>query len=365
MPVLQRVEPKAPSRSSESRRDDASALADPCTLLASLRESLLVTDLEGRITLWNEGATELFGYSEDEMLGQTPALLYDDAQADALGRDLDAVLAGEPVLCEWQGRAKDGRSLYLEVRTSRVLDQGGEVIGFLEVSRDITARKQAEAELDAQRRLLEHTLNVLAHDLRNPLNSLGMSLLLLEPTVVPGGGKPYLDVVARATERMKGTVRDLCDLVTVTRGDLVVHQKRLCPQEPLERVHAEARCCAAEKAVLLTSQIPPVLPEVRGDASRIEQSLLQLAHAAILRSAPEQTVTLRVTLRDDEVVYEIEDQSEAPPPDLEEALGCAEGPFRGLGITLAKGLAEAMRGRVFVEQASPGARFCLALPRLS
>ena len=47
-------------------------------LLDAVGESVIITDLEGRIRSWNRGATAIFGYTADEMLGRTPAVLYPD-----------------------------------------------------------------------------------------------------------------------------------------------------------------------------------------------------------------------------------------------------------------------------------------------
>src|SRR5271167_1733900 len=79
------------------------------TILANIQESVIVTDLQGKIIYWNEGAQCIFGYSASEMLGKTPALLYPQVEETELQTDLQRVLAGTDYLGEWQGRRKDGR----------------------------------------------------------------------------------------------------------------------------------------------------------------------------------------------------------------------------------------------------------------
>src|ERR1700730_8453791 len=78
------------------------------TILQNVSESIIVTDLQGHITYWNEGATALFGYSAQDMLGNTPALLYAETESPQLHADLAQIQAGTDYISEWKGRRKDG-----------------------------------------------------------------------------------------------------------------------------------------------------------------------------------------------------------------------------------------------------------------
>ena len=58
------------------------------TILENVSESVIVTDLQGHVIYWNQGATVLFGYSAQEMLGNTLAILYPETEAHQLQPDL-------------------------------------------------------------------------------------------------------------------------------------------------------------------------------------------------------------------------------------------------------------------------------------
>jgi PAS domain S-box-containing protein len=116
-------------------------------LLEAVSDSVIVTDLEGRIRSWNRGATAIFGYSAKEMIGQTPARLYPDELSTRFAEDLDRILAGEDFVGEWLGRRQDGSPVWVVIRTIAVHDGGGRPVGFLGVARDISRRKHAEAAL--------------------------------------------------------------------------------------------------------------------------------------------------------------------------------------------------------------------------
>lgn len=126
--------------------------------------ALFQTDPEGKVTSWNPGAERLFGYSIDEMLGQsmdrllTPA----DEQAGVFAREIARVLQGEHVEdARWVLR-KDGTRFWAQWVTEPVRDEAGQLCAIAKVLRDETERKRAEE----RQRLLIGELN---HRVKNTL----------------------------------------------------------------------------------------------------------------------------------------------------------------------------------------------------
>jgi PAS domain S-box-containing protein len=117
------------------------------TILQNVSESVIVTDLQGHIIYWNEGATALFGYSAQDMLGHTPAILYPETQTHQLHSDLEQIREGKDYIGEWKGRRKDGTAVWIGIRTTLLRTSEGAAIGFIGVAKDITERKQIEEEL--------------------------------------------------------------------------------------------------------------------------------------------------------------------------------------------------------------------------
>jgi PAS domain S-box-containing protein len=121
-------------------------------LLEAIPDSVIFTDLEGRIRYWNRGAEDLFGYSADEMIGQTPAVLYPDAGAEFLAEDLEGIMAGRDYVDTWQGRRKDGMVVWVDIKTTLARGPDGKPIGIIGVGKDATQRKQAEEALTRSER---------------------------------------------------------------------------------------------------------------------------------------------------------------------------------------------------------------------
>src|SRR5690349_18684323 len=81
------------------------------TILENVSESVIVTDLQGHVIYWNKGATALFGYSAQEMLGNTLAILYPEMESHQLQFDLEHIGTGTDYSGEWKGQRKDGTAV--------------------------------------------------------------------------------------------------------------------------------------------------------------------------------------------------------------------------------------------------------------
>ena len=132
----------------DALRASEGGLRFQAAILDQITDAVIVTGLDGRIVHWNRGAEAVFGYTSDEMLGQTPALLYPAVDPAAMVVALDAILAGRDFAADRLGRRRDGSPVWTSNSVTVMRDEDGEPMGFVGVSHDITARKRAEAERD-------------------------------------------------------------------------------------------------------------------------------------------------------------------------------------------------------------------------
>jgi PAS domain S-box-containing protein len=205
--------------------------------------AILMLDLEGRITTWNEGAERIKGYRAEEIIGQHFSKFY-TPEAAALGKPaLELKKAAEQGRFEEEGWRirKDGSRFWASVVVTPLRDRTGQLRGFAKVTRDITERKQIEEQLERQRSELARSNTELiaankeleafsysvSHDLRAPLRSIdGFSLALLEDyeEKLDAEGKDNLHRVRAATQRMGVLIDDLLDLSRVTRAGMKVQK---------------------------------------------------------------------------------------------------------------------------------------------
>ena len=119
-------------------------------LLSQINDAVIATDDQFHITMWNQGAEKLYGWSATEALGRnlTDLIQSDMTSAERTER-LKQLLHGNSeyqlALAQYH---KDGQPVYIEANTTTIYDAAnGRVTGLLSVNRDITERKQAEDKL--------------------------------------------------------------------------------------------------------------------------------------------------------------------------------------------------------------------------
>lgn len=107
-------------------------------------KSIIVTNLQGKIIYWNEGASHLFGYTAQEALGNTPALVYPPHAEQQLTSDLEEIRGGKDYRGRWQGRRKDGGSVWVDIKTTLLRDSTGKPIGYIGIAQEATTQEQVE-----------------------------------------------------------------------------------------------------------------------------------------------------------------------------------------------------------------------------
>ncbi len=131
------------------------------TLLNNVRDAVVVWDLEGRITFWNPAATGLFGWSSDERLGCQVEECYLSAFNPPIHLPKEGDTVGHYV--ERQIHTKNNTRIWVSSRISALRDaaRDNRLIGYMNISHDITKRKEAEQALRAERNFVSAVLEVI------------------------------------------------------------------------------------------------------------------------------------------------------------------------------------------------------------
>jgi len=149
-PVLERELREAQGRRARRHAEHATEeqLVRAALILASVRESVMVADMGGIITYWNEGSTKLFGWTAEEMLGRPVSERVPEKHRGEVFARLASLRLGNEIAGEREDYRKDGTRIWVQGRISPIFGRKGEMIGFLGLAHDITDRRQAE---DARR----------------------------------------------------------------------------------------------------------------------------------------------------------------------------------------------------------------------
>ena len=143
----------------DERRLAAERLARDAMLLANVADSVIVTDLGGVVTFWNAGATRLFGWTADEMLGRPYADRLPEPARTEVAAWIGRIAAGGAEFAgEWLDHRKDGSTVWIEATTRRISDAAGNPVAIMGLARDISERKRNEAEIGRARGAAEQSL---------------------------------------------------------------------------------------------------------------------------------------------------------------------------------------------------------------
>lgn len=112
--------------------------------------AVIVLDLDGRITDWNEGATRVLGWSSEEMVGRRAETFFtpEDRDANILDQELQSALtAGRGIDERWHLR-KDGNRFWASGEMMPLRDEGGVATGYVKILRDRTEQREAGVALE-------------------------------------------------------------------------------------------------------------------------------------------------------------------------------------------------------------------------
>jgi PAS domain S-box-containing protein len=340
--------------------------------------AIFMLDLEGRVLSWNAGAELITGYRPDEIIGETFSRFYseDDRNTGAPERGL-AIAAREGRFESEGWRVRKGGELFrAHVIIDAIRNEGGEVIGFATMTRDITERRKAQLALEeAQQALFQaqklESIGQLSSGIAHEFNNLLMVILggldlARRRLGEDNRAQTLLDNAMQAAQRgalltrrmlafarrqeLKAEVIDLPDLVAGMR-------------ELLER--------SIGPSVAIRTAFTPALSPIRTDPNQLESAVLNLAVNA--RDAMPRGGT--ITISADEASIGPGHASELPSGryvrlcvadtgvGMDEAtVGRATEPFfttkdvgrgAGLGLSMVHGLAEQSGGRLRL-QSRPG-----------
>jgi signal transduction histidine kinase len=237
------------------------------------------------------------------------------------------------------------------------------------VSGLIESLRLARARADAAKDARDHMLAIVAHDLRNPLNSIRMASASLQRTPLDEATtKRRLASVDRAVDRMDRLIDDLVDATHIERDELTVALREESVCTVLREVSETFRPIATEKRIVLEIALPPVDVALLADRDRLTQVFGNLLGNALKFTPAEGHISLRTRPEDAVVFFEVQDTGPGIPagdlPYVFERYWKSEGGGTGLGLFIARSIVSAHGGNLAVRSRSgEGSTFFFAIPR--
>jgi two-component system, sensor histidine kinase and response regulator len=346
--------------------------------------------LDGRLLDCNEAFARIFGYtSREEVLVRTTSDFYFDPKDREIAI---ARLKQERLLtnCELRLRRQDGALVWALVNETLLGEEGES--GLIEGTIiDITARKQAEAELheakeaaEAASRAKSEFLANMSHEIRTPMNGvIGMTELVLD-TELTSEQREYLGMVKASADSLLTIINDILDFSKIEAGKLDLDSIEFNLRQSLNNSLKLLAFRAQQKGLQMISCVQPEAPDVVvGDPGRLRQVLVNLVGNAIKFTAEGHVeVGVELDWRDQNKVslhFSVADTGMGIAAEKQqlifEAFAQADGSMSrqfggtGLGLAISSQLVQMMGGRMWVaSEVGKGSTFhftgCFAVPQL-
>jgi PAS domain S-box-containing protein len=366
----------------EARRERETSESRFTGIISISSDAVVSVDEEHRITFYNQGAEQIFGYTPEEAVGQPLEILIPD-QFHAAHRRHVREFGQSPVAArrmgergQITGRRKNGEIFPADASITK-LDVGGSII-YTSVLRDITDRVQSEealerqaAELARSNADLEQFAYVASHDLQEPLRMVASYTQLLARRYgekLDEDAKEFIGYTVEGVNRMKDLINDL---LAYSRAGA-----RSNPLEPVnvgivvERVLGSLQPAIEESGATVTSGPMPV---VMGDEGQLGQVFQNLIANALKFRHPELTPEVHVGAekRDGEWLFSVRDNGIGISPEFADRIfvifqrlhSRAEYPGTGIGLAICKRLVERHGGRIWLEsEEGKGTAFYFTIP---
>lgn len=342
--------------------------------------AVLSTDKQGAITTWNEGATIMFGYRPDEILGKSIDILFtaEDRAKGAAQQELSAAAREGRASDERWHLRQDGTTFFCSGVVTPINTDTG--LGFVKIARDISDAKRHESQQDAELRegrrsiadvkaganLKDVFLAEMAHELKQPLNLIQVNtelLIRLSETRDSAAVQRIGGTIMRAVSAQETIVNDLLDHSRVQTGKLKLQREAIDLVEIVQRFTQAMAADLARKQINLELQVPEVVI-VSCDPVRIEQVVWNLLGNAIKFTPEGGTIRVVVAAEQRMARLEVVDSGIGIAPEFlprvfelfsQGDVVRSVGPRRaglGIGLALVRELVLAHGGRI--DATSPG-----------
>jgi len=342
-------------------------------------DAIICLDEQHRITLFNDGAEQIFGWSADEMMGKPLDVLLPERARPSHASHIErfrkspenARKMGQRR--EISGVRKNGEEFPAEAAIAKV--RMGDAVVYSVVLRDITEQVELHKRLQRAVQARDDTVGVVAHDLRNPVSAVKMlstAVLNREEHQISDEGREQLRLIREAALQMDRLIQDLLDVTRVETGRLGLNKQPVTTVALLEGALQTLRPLVDQANIALRVEVSPTLPQVQADPERIGQVLSNLVGNSIKFTDAGGEILVRAIQTGSDVQVSVTDTGSGISRDqlpniFDRFWQNAQSPIRsrgaGLGLPIARGIVHAHGGRMWAEsEIGKGSTFYFTLP---
>ena len=243
----------------------------------------MISNARGVLSYVNPSWEKIYGFTREEAVGQTPALLHSGHHTESFYREMwDQIL--DPEVGHWKGelinRAKDGSLVPVLLTITPFRSPEGSIIGYMGIALDMTYKKELEAKIVHQDRLASIGLlsSGLAHEIGTPLGVIrGRAEFLMMSHTQDSTLSKGLQVIIAQIDRISKLMRSL---LSVSRSFSDVRVVNICISDVFKEVLSLVGQNLNQDSVQIRNTIPENLL-AQADFGRLEQIVLNLVMNSI------------------------------------------------------------------------------------
>lgn len=374
------------------------------SITSASADAIVGVNPQGNIETWNMGAILLFGYQPSEVEGKPFGLLFEEVSetnwlTETVGQR--SFVRGYETAC----KNSEGAPIMVELTASSVEDEAGELFGMSIILRDITKRKQREAEIrrlneSLNRQVDERTrelgekveelgkanldllqldqhrselVSLVSHQIRAPLTNVrgAVERMQLDCTAMNPTCTRMLDVLEQQVNRLERLVQDVLNTTRIEAGKFAINCEPISILPVISEIVDQFQARGSHQSFFIEEK--PGLPLVFADRDCTAEIVTNLLDNASKYSPPDSRISIVISgdqsaltigvrdsgpgINDDSIGRVFDKFYRAEMGDSQQAYGF------GLGLYLCRLLAEAQGGQIWAENHSKGgAVFSFSLP---
>jgi PAS domain S-box-containing protein len=335
--------------------------------------AMFVLDSDGILLSWNAGVQQIFGYGEQEWLGQHASIIFtpsDQAHDVCVSEMKLASETGSSGDIRWH-RRKDGTELFAHGVMRAIRGRDGTVLGYSKILSDETTNKRVQDALTESNMALEQFAYVASHDLQEPLRTVAAYAELLTRRYkerLDGEAEEFLSRIVNGAKRMSALVQDLLAYARVTTE--VDRPSSYALDQDLETALTQLQQRVEESHAVVTHD---PLPEVQVDQGQMVRLFQNLVGNALKYRKADVPPVIHVSAKQQraEWVITVEDNGIGFDPKYARAIFS---PFKrlhsqqeyegtGVGLAICRRIVEGHGGRIWAEsEPGHGTKFRFSLP---
>ena len=356
------------------------------SITESAADAIISINSEGKILLWNRAASNMFGYTKEEMINRNLTEIIPDrykiSHTDALKEIKKTSGLGntDGGVIEISAIRKDETEFPIELSLSSWEISGEKY--YTGIIRDISERKKYEKELKTalekareSDRLKSAFLLNMSHEIRTPMNGiLGFANLLRDPNLTQVERKEYTEIINKSSDRLLNTMSDLIEMSKIESGQVEITKTKISVNQLLDELFDLFQHDAFKKG--LSFSLAPGLTDEKAtittDKGKIQRILSNLIRNAI-KYTEKGNISFGYVLKEGFIEFFVKDTGIGIPTDRQQAIfnrfeqadiedtRVFQG--SGLGLSISKAYAEMLGGSIEVtSEEGKGSTFRFTIP---